>query len=102
MSDTDELPNEDNNKEERESEKDSVTGSATEALTKTNLLLETLVKKVDRQDKRPSELAEKYAVTSGTSTTPIRKSNRQKEVPLQVQVSWTKEFLLTAVLSNGT
>ena len=63
-----------------------------DVLTKTNLLLETLLKKVDRQDQRISELikARKYAAVSqcnDSSSTPTRKVNRQKEVPLQVRVS---------------
>ena len=63
------------------------------ALTKANLLLETLLKKVDHQDQQISKLtkeARKYAAVSQSnngSSTPTRKVNRQKEVPLQVRVS---------------
>ena len=72
------------NEEERESKNDNITRNAAHALAKTNLLLEALIKKVDRQDRRYSKLTEKYAVIDGASTTPIRKTNREKEVPLQV------------------
>ena len=56
---------------------------------KTNLLLVTLLKKIDHQNQRISELTESYAAASKAST-PTRKStscSRQKEVPLQVRVS---------------
>ena len=51
---------------------------------KTNSMLQTLLKKVDQQDKRITELTRNYA-----ASTPTRKSatSRQKEVPLQVRVS---------------
>ena len=56
------------------------------ALYKTNLLLETVVKKLDRQGQSISELAQAISVGQGNST-PTRKVSRQKEVPLQVRVS---------------
>ena len=59
--------------------------STAHALSKTNLLLETLVKKLDRQDQSISQLA--TALSSNGTSTPARRVSRQKEVPLQVRVS---------------
>jgi hypothetical protein len=60
-------------------------------LSKTNALLHTLLKRIERQDKKISDMQSKLSRSSSASTdsTPRRRSasDRRKEVPLEVRVS---------------
>ena len=63
-------------------------------LSKTNALLHTLLKRIERQDKKISEMQSKLSHSStvssaSTESTPRRRSasDRRKEVPLEVRVS---------------
>ena len=63
-------------------------------LSKTNALLHTLLKRIERQDKKISDLQSKLSQSSAissasTDSTPRRRraSERRKEVPLEVRVS---------------
>ena len=79
----------DSNENDSSEENRGIYHSEEENNHKTNLLLATLLKKIDHQNQRISELTESYAAASKAST-PTRKStscSRQKEVPLQVRVS---------------
>ena len=73
--------------DEEQSNDEQLEGESTaHALRKTNQLLSSLVKRIDRQDKSIAEMAKNYQGAS--HSTPTRKAvNRQKEVPLQVRVS---------------
>ena len=71
-------------------------------LAKTNALLHTLLKRIERQDKKISDmqlkLSQASASSSTTDSTPRRRSasDRRKEVPLEVRVSF-KIITLLAV-----
>ena len=63
-------------------------------LSKTNALLHTLLKRIERQDKKISDMQSKLSQSStvssaSTESTPRRRSasDRRKEVPLEIRVS---------------
>jgi hypothetical protein len=56
-------------------------------LSETNKLLSAVIKRMDRQEKKMELIENKLnSSVSSSSSTPVR--NRQKEVPLQVRVSF--------------
>ena len=73
-------------------------------LTKTNALLHTLLKRIERQDKKISDMQSKLSQSSSASTdsTPRRRSacDRRKEVPLEVRVS-PQRYNMTSAVTNS-
>ena len=76
-------------------------------LSKTNALLHTLLKRIERQDKKISDMQSKLSQSSTISSasmdsTPRRRSasDRRKEVPLEVRVSPQSYNIMTCAITN--